>query len=81
MDATLNITINGQNGSLRDLVSFNASDDEVKAWATEAVRHGDVSGIDADPNASFDGYVIDRYPEKDSLPARLIARPKTPFGL
>jgi hypothetical protein len=80
MDAILNITVNGQNGDFRDPVSFEATDAEVKAWAAETVHNGSVPGIDADPNVSFEGFVVDRFAEKDGLPARLILRPKTPFG-
>lgn len=80
MEALLNITVNGQNGNLRDPVSFNAADSDIKAWATETVRNGGVPGIDADPNVDFNDFVVDRFAEKDGLPARLILRPKTPFG-
>jgi hypothetical protein len=80
MEAMLNITVNGQNGNLRDPVSFEATDADIKAWATETVRNGGVPGIDADPNVSFHDFVVDRFAEKDGLPARLILRPKTPFG-
>jgi hypothetical protein len=80
MDALLNITVNGQNGNLRDPVFFDATDADVKAWATEAVRNGGIPGIDAVPNVDFRDFVVDRFAEKDGLPARLVLRPKTPFG-
>ncbi len=80
MNAILNITINGQNGDARDPVDFDATDAMVKTWAEEMVHTGGVPGIDADPNASFQDFVVDRFAEKDDLPARLILRPKTPFG-
>jgi len=80
MDALLNITVNGQNGDLRDPVSFDATDADVKAWATETVRNGGVPGINADPNVDFHDFVVDRFAAKDDLPARLMLRPKTPFG-
>lgn len=81
MDAVLNITINGQNGDLRQVVNFEATDDEIRAWAAEAVRAGSVPGIDADPNCDFTNFVVDRFPPRDGLPARLVLRPKVPFGL
>jgi len=81
MEALLNITVNGQNGDLRDPVSFDATDADVKAWATETVRTGGIPGIDADPNADFHDFVVDRFAERDGLPARLVLRPKTPFGV
>lgn len=80
MDALLNITVNGQNGNLRDPVSFEATDADIKAWAAEAVSNGGIPGIDADPNVNFNDFVVDRFAEKDDLPARLVLRPKTPFG-
>jgi hypothetical protein len=80
-EAMLNITYNGMNGDLRDPVHFDATDAEIKAWATEAVRNGDVVGIDADPNVDFTDFVVDRFAAKDDLPARTSLRPKTPFGL
>lgn len=81
MDAILNITVNGQNGELPQPVFFDATDVDVKAWAAEAVRNGNVPGIDADPNVDFRDFVVDRFSAKDTLPARLVIRPKTPFGL
>ena len=81
MDALLNVTVNGENGTLPDTVSFDAGDGDVKQWATEAVRSGGIPGITADSNASFVDFVVDRFPAKDGLPARLSLRPKTPFGV
>lgn len=78
--ARLNITIRGMNGDFPDPVFFDASDDEIKAWSTEAVRNGDVGGIDADPNVDFTDFVVDRVPAKEDKPNRLYLRPKTPFG-
>jgi hypothetical protein len=61
-------------------VSYDATDEQIKTWATEAVRNGNVPGIQADPNASFLDFVVDRFPATEELPARLFLRPKTPFG-
>jgi hypothetical protein len=80
MDAMLNITWNGQNGSLKDHVFYESTEGDIKNWATEAVRAGSIPGIAADPNVNFADFVVDRYDPKDDLPARLMLRPKTPFG-
>lgn len=79
--ATLNITWAGSNGDLSDPVSYDLDDASLLTIATEVVRNGGVPGIAADPNASFDGFVIDRFPATADLPLnRLMLRPKTPFG-
>ncbi|MEQ1501227.1 MAG: hypothetical protein ABMB14_03310 [Myxococcota bacterium] len=79
--ARLNVTWNGQNGDLPDAVSFRASDAEIKAWAVEALRNGDVPGIAADRRATLDGFVVDRFSATREIPYnRLFVRPKTPFG-
>lgn len=80
MDARLNITVNGQNGDLPDFVAFDASDLQIKTWATEAVAGGGIPGIDAVPGVSFENYVVDRFPARDDQVARLMLRPKTAFG-
>lgn len=78
-EANLNITLSGSNGDLKDTIPFDASDAEIKRWASEAVTNGGVPGIDAQ-TADFSDYVVDRYPAKDDLPNRVAIRPKTPFG-
>ena len=79
--ATLNIPWQGQNGDLNEPIPKDASDEMVKGIATEAVRGGMVPGIDQDPEASFENFVVDRYPETADKPyARLFTRPKVPFG-
>lgn len=79
-EARVNVTFGGSNGDLPDPVSFDAPDGDIKGWVTEAVRGGGVPGIDADPDADFRDFVIDRFAAKDDLPNRLVVRPKTPFG-
>jgi hypothetical protein len=80
MEARLNITYGGQQGDLPDPVPFDAPDDEVRRWATEAVSAG-IPGINPDPNADFTNFVVDRFPEREDVPYnRLSLRPKTPFG-
>lgn len=80
-EARLNVTFSGCNGDLPDPVNFNATDDEVKRWATEAVRNGNIPGINADPTADFSDFVVDRFNARDDVPFnRISLRPKTPFG-
>lgn len=78
--ARLNITFGGGNGELADMVSFDATDADIKRWATEAVRDGYVQGIAANANANFGDYVVDRFPAAGDLPDRIFVRPKTAFG-
>ena len=81
MDARLNITYSGGNGDLPDMVNYDASDAEVRTWATEAVRAGSVPGIGVQAGADFTDFVVDRFPATDDVPQnRLLIRPKTPFG-
>ena len=80
-EAIVNVTWAGNNGDLRDPVSFDATDEEIRNWVTEAVRTGGVANIATDPNANFTDFVIDRYAATEETPwARIFARPKTPFG-
>ena len=80
-EARLNITWAGSNGELTDPVSFDASDAEVKAWATEAVRTGGVRGIPADPHCDLTDFVVDRFGPTEVRPYKLLMiRSKTPFG-
>ena len=79
-EAMLNITWAGSNGDLRDPVFFDSTEADIKAWATEAIRNGNVPGIDADPNVDFTDFVVDRFAAKDDMPNRLMIRSKTPFG-
>jgi hypothetical protein len=79
-NAHLNITYAGQQGDLPDPMPYDASDADIKRIATEAIHNGDVPGIEADLNADFNDFVVDRFPARDGLPNRLSLRPKTPFG-
>jgi len=80
-DARLNVTYNGMNGDYPDPVSYDATDGDIKQIATEAIRTGYIPGITADPNVNLADFVVDRFPATDELPARLMLRPKTPFGM
>ncbi len=77
--ARLNITWKGQNSDLPDPIDKDLDDAAVKALATEAVKGG-VPGIAADAGANFGDFVVDRFPATEDLPARVMIRPKTPFG-
>lgn len=80
-EATVNITWAGQNGDLPDPIHFDSSDTDIRTWVTEAVRAGSVPGIQADPNADFTDFVVDRFLATDDVPLnRCVIRPKTPFG-
>jgi hypothetical protein len=79
--AKLTITYAGQQGDLPDLVSYDATDADLKRMATESVRDGYVPGIDAAAAADFTDFVVDRFPSRADVPFnRLSLRPKTPFG-
>lgn len=80
IQARLNITFAGGNGDLIDPVSYDTSDDIIKQMAAKAVRTGYVVGIPASPNADFTDFVVDRFAATVELPARIMLRPKTPFG-
>lgn len=81
MHARLNVTWNGANGDMPDPVLYDSTDQEILRWAEEAVRNGNIPGIPADPNASLDGFVVDRFPSNAEVPDnKLFVRPKTPFG-
>jgi len=79
-EARLNVTWNGQNGDLADPIPFDASDNDIKAMATEAIESGTVAGIaEAQPN--FNDFVVDRFAASEAVPYnRVFVRPKTPFG-
>lgn len=80
-EARVNVTYSGQNGDLPDAVSFDATDEVVKGWITEAVQGGSVPGITADPNADFSDFVVDRFSANEDRDYNLIQlRPKTAFG-
>lgn len=81
-EARLNITYNGSNGDLTDTINFDATDDDIKRWATEAIRTGSVPGIAADPNVDLTNFVVDRFGPNEARPYFLVqVRPKTPFGM
>lgn len=82
MNAIVNVTWDGQNGDLPDMVLYDATDAEILRWAEEAVQNGDVPGITAAPVADLKDFVVDRIPAKppEKPENRLMVRPKAPFG-
>ena len=78
-EARVNITWQGQNGELPDPVAFDATDGDVRQWASEAIRSG-IPGITADASVNLQDFVVDRFAAKDDQPNRIMIRPKTPFG-
>jgi len=80
-EAKVNITYKGQNGDLPDPVNFESTNGDVLGFVAEAVRAGTVPGVNADPNADFHDFVVDRFASDAATPYnRLMVRPKTPFG-
>lgn len=77
--ASLNITFNGQNADHPDPIAFALDDQAIKQLARQAVANG-LSGVDADANADFSDFVVDRFPANEVWPARLFLRPRVPFG-
>lgn len=78
--ARLNITYQGHNGDLPNLVDFDLDDRAIRTFATEAVRGGGVPGIPVFADASFEDFRVDRFPAVGNLPNRISLRPKVPFG-
>jgi len=78
--ARLNVTFSGHNGDYPDEVNYDSTDAEIRQIATESVQTGYIPGIPASPDADFADFVVDRFPATEELPARIMLRPKTPFG-
>jgi hypothetical protein len=79
-EASVEVTYANQHGNLSDPVSWDATPEDVVRMAQEALRGGDINGVDADPGADLSGYKVDRVPAKGDKPNRLFVRPKTEFG-
>ncbi len=79
--ARVNVTWDNQNGDLPDPVPLDATDAQVRAWATEAVRSGNVPGVREDVRADLTDFMIDRCDPTETRPwSLLMIRPKTAFG-
>lgn len=80
-DARVNITWQGQNGDLFDPVDFNASDARIRQQVAEALRNGQVAGVNAHRFVDLSDFVVDRFPASGQVPyPRIFLRPRTPFG-
>lgn len=77
--ARVNVTWDGGNGDLPEMVPYDATDAQIKAWATESITNG-VPGLPADPNVDLTDFKVYRFDATDDLPNRLFVSPKTPFG-
>jgi hypothetical protein len=80
--ALLNVTWNGQNGDNPEPVSWDLSDAEILVIAQESIRSGHIPGIRQDEKATLTDFVVDRFSATTEPPiaARLMVRPKVPFG-
>ena len=88
-EATLNVTLGGQNGDLIGFVPYDAPADEVKRIAAQAILDGDMAGIEAPAGATMESLLADfadfeikRFPAAEGRPvSRCFIRPKTGVGL
>lgn len=79
--ARLNITYQGHNGDLPDPVMVDATDDQIRRMIVEALAAGNIPGIPRFPAANLTDFVVDRFAATAEIPvARVMVRPKTPFG-
>jgi len=79
--ARLNITYQGNNGDLPDPVLVDASDEQIRRMASEALLAGNIPGIPAVANVNLADFVVDRFAATKARPYSMIQlRPKTPFG-
>lgn len=76
------VTYDGQTGDLPDPVSADASHDDVRRMAQEALRGGGIRGLPAIADADLSGFIVDPAAPNDTYPfPRLLLRPKTAFGM
>ena len=80
-EALVNVTWAGQNGDMPQPVEFDASNQDILSWVTEAVQSGSIPGIPSDPDADFSGFVVEKLAATEVRPTnQVIVRPKTAFG-
>jgi hypothetical protein len=82
MEARLNLTWAGFNGDLQDPVNYDASDEDIRRFAAEALVYG-IPGIPAQPHVRPDDMrdmVVQRFESQGDLGPKIIVRPKVPFG-
>ena len=84
-EAIVNVTWAGNNGDLRDPVSFDATDEDIRTWVAESIRTGSVTNITAAPNVTvgdFSDFVVDRFDATEETPfRRIFLRPKATYGM
>lgn len=83
MKVLINITYDGQNGDYRCDMDPNVSDDDtVRRVCEEALRGGEVQGIDRRDvgRGVFANFVVDRFGGAGERETRFVVRPKVPFG-
>ena len=79
--ARVSVTYEGRTGDLADPVSVDASHDDVRRMAQEALRSGGIRGLPAFPEADLSGFVVDPCEPNEVTPfPRLLVRSKTAFG-
>lgn len=78
--ARLNVTFSGSNGDLAEPVAFDLADVDVRRIAAEAIAAGSIPGIARVMGLDLVDFVVDRFGPTEGLPARLMIRPKVPFG-
>jgi len=80
-EVLVNVTWAGQNGDMPQPVEFDASNQDILNWVTEAVQSGSIPGITSDPDADFSGFVVEKLAATEVRPTnQVIVRPKTAFG-
>lgn len=82
-EAQLIINYNGHEGQYPEPVPYDADDDQVRRWATEAVMSG-MPGLPADSavnQGTFADFKVSRYAAGNGVDYNRIAvRPKVEFG-
>lgn len=82
MTAEVNVTWNGQNGTLPSTVDFEATDQQILTWITESIQTGSIPGIDPDPHVNIANFHVERIREHTSgVGNRIFVHPQTKFGL
>lgn len=79
MPVLINMTYNGRSGSYLAKIDPGLDDTNIRRICEEAVRAGEVEGLGSNiPGDAFSNFVIDRFHGSEG--ARLVVRPKVPFG-
>lgn len=73
------IALDGELGECPDLIPYDAPEQDILRWATEAIAAGTVPGITAQ-ETDLAGYKVRRLPAANGLGDRVMVRPKTEVG-